>query len=95
MKHKCPCCGRDAIETITSWCVDDHENIVQWECQFCYAIATLVIWDILEDRVHSGINYVSEWEMGDTVVLKLTRNRDEALTWNGGRRVDSVQLNPN
>lgn len=89
MKRKCPACNELAVEPVVM--VDDaaiewDANDTIWECQNCYAVLSLVIWDVYEDRIHAGFNCVSQEDIGCTVVLHLARNRDEAFDW-----VDTVK----
>lgn len=91
MERKCPACDTIAVEAVVI--VDDVEewdaNDTIYECQWCGVVVSLVIWDVYEDRVHAGINFVSAEDMGSTIILHMARNCDEAWAWTNERQPSS------
>jgi hypothetical protein len=79
-KLVCPVCKRkEVIET--SFEEDIIWESIVWECQYCYAIATLVIHNSEYNSVQVGINALYPDEIEDTTILHLARNLDEAWEW--------------
>ena len=77
LPKNCPSC--DAIETVHPL-FDGPDDIVL-ECIWCYAIVTLVVWNVIEDRIHHGFNCVPMDELGEIVFLHFARNKEDAQDW--------------
>jgi len=72
MPKFCPLCGTK--DSVCQVC-DANETIV--ECQWCFAVLTLVVWDMEEDGIHAGINVIETQDM----LLQACATAEDAWKW--------------